>query len=57
MKTAIITGASSGIGPATAILLNQNGYQVVLAAKCLVFNNFLELFINPSVIPLAFETN
>lgn len=33
MKTAIITGASSGIGAATAILLNQNGYQVVLAAR------------------------
>ncbi|MFT4968407.1 MAG: NADP-dependent 3-hydroxy acid dehydrogenase YdfG [Chitinophagales bacterium] len=33
MKTVIITGASSGIGAATAILLNQNGYQVVLAAR------------------------
>jgi NADP-dependent 3-hydroxy acid dehydrogenase YdfG len=33
MKTVIITGASSGIGAATAILLNKNGYQVVLAAR------------------------
>lgn len=32
-KTAIITGASSGIGAATAIQLNEAGYNVVLAAR------------------------
>lgn len=32
-KTVIITGASSGIGAATAILLNKVGYNVVLAAR------------------------
>lgn len=32
-KTAIITGASSGIGAATAIQLNKAGYNVVLAAR------------------------
>lgn len=33
MKTVIITGASSGIGAETAILLNKQGYAVVLAAR------------------------
>jgi len=33
MKTVIITGASSGIGAATAILLNNKGFEVVLAAR------------------------
>lgn len=33
MKTVIITGASSGIGAETAVLLNRKGYQVVLAAR------------------------
>ncbi len=32
-KTAVITGASSGVGLATAHLFAQNGYQLVLAAR------------------------
>ena len=33
MKTAIITGAGSGIGRATAIVLGQAGYRVALAGR------------------------
>jgi NADP-dependent 3-hydroxy acid dehydrogenase YdfG len=33
MKTAIITGASSGIGEATAIALSKEGFNVVLTAR------------------------
>lgn len=32
-KTVIITGASSGIGAATAILLSKNNFNIVLAAR------------------------
>ena len=34
-KVAIVTGASSGIGLATAKLLSKNGAKVVLAARSL----------------------
>ena len=32
-RTAVITGASSGVGLATAHLFAKNGYQIVLAAR------------------------
>lgn len=33
MKTAMVTGATSGIGEATAILLAQNGYKVIITGR------------------------
>ncbi len=33
MKTAILTGASTGIGRATAIVLSKNGFLVFLLAR------------------------
>jgi len=32
-KIAVVTGASSGIGAATALLLSENGYQVIAGAR------------------------
>ena len=32
-KLAVVTGASSGIGAATALLLAENGYQVIAGAR------------------------
>lgn len=33
MKTAMVTGATAGIGEATAILLAQNGYKVIITGR------------------------
>ena len=33
MKTALVTGATSGIGKATALLLSQNGFKVIITGR------------------------
>jgi len=39
-KVAVVTGAGSGIGKATALALIANGWQVVLAGRSMRFANW-----------------
>lgn len=51
-KTVLITGASAGIGKATAIYLAQNGYKVYGAARRLEKMNDLKRY---GIIPMAMD--
>ncbi|WP_421828452.1 oxidoreductase [Larkinella sp.] len=54
MKTVVVTGASSGIGKATAIYLAQNGYKVYGAARRVDKMQELRAFgIKPMVLDVA----
>lgn len=58
MKTAIITGASSGIGKATAIALGKAGFNIVLAARSLVKLEKLKKELNSEAIKsIAIKTD
>jgi short-subunit dehydrogenase len=44
MKTAIVTGASKGVGYATVKLLSENGYKVIAVSRDLSKISQLNLF-------------
>ena len=50
-KLAVVTGASSGIGGATALLLAENGYRVIAGARRL--NRLQELASKNSSIEIC----
>ncbi|WP_421942950.1 SDR family NAD(P)-dependent oxidoreductase [Pedobacter sp.] len=52
MKTVLVTGASSGIGKATATYLAQNGYNVYGAARRVDKMEELKLF---GIKPVALD--
>ncbi|MDD2278846.1 MAG: SDR family NAD(P)-dependent oxidoreductase [Bacteroidales bacterium] len=59
MKTAIITGATSGIGKATAVKLAQNGFNVIITGrrqdKLDSLRHEIESQFNQKVLPLCFD--
>ncbi|WP_445383751.1 SDR family NAD(P)-dependent oxidoreductase [Robiginitalea sp. IMCC43444] len=54
-KTAFITGATSGIGRATAILLSQKGYQIIACGRRKERLKQLEEELKTPVFPLLFD--
>ncbi|WP_445386604.1 SDR family NAD(P)-dependent oxidoreductase [Robiginitalea sp. IMCC44478] len=54
-KTAFITGATSGIGRATAILLSQKGYQIIACGRRDERLKQLEEELKTPVFPLLFD--
>ena len=54
-KTAFITGATSGIGRATAILLSQRGYQIIACGRREERLKQLEEELKTPVFPLLFD--
>ena len=54
-KTALVTGATSGIGKATARLLSQNGFKVIITGRRKERLNDLVLELKNNAYPLSFD--